>query len=211
MRMFLISSASLKSIPTTHQKNSENRIIRPIDLCNCPTPRCIDWSIFAYKKMNILLQITLIGIGATAIMDSFTFLLRCIGIQTLDYKYVGRWVGHLWKGRFTHSTIFTANPIKHEKIIGWTAHYAIGISFAFLLVYFDGVQWLDRPRPVPALVVGILTTIAPFFIMQPSFGIGWAASKTPNPNKARLMSIIIHLVYGIGLYLSALLFKSIAM
>jgi hypothetical protein len=41
--------------------------------------------------------------------------------------------------------------------------------------------------------------------MQPGMGAGIAASKTPNPNVARLRSIVTHTVYGIGLYGSALL------
>jgi hypothetical protein len=45
----------------------------------------------------------------------------------------------------------------------------------------------------------------PFFTMQPSFGLGIAASKTPHPNQARLKSLMTHTVFGVGLYLSAAL------
>ena len=55
------------------------------------------------------------------------------------------------------------------------------------------------------MIVGLVTLVAPFFIMQPGMGLGIAASKTPNPNAARLKSIASHMVYGIGLYGSALL------
>jgi hypothetical protein len=41
--------------------------------------------------------------------------------------------------------------------------------------------------------------------MQPSFGLGVAASKTPNPNRARLKSLMTHTVFGVGLYIWALL------
>ena len=47
--------------------------------------------------------------------------------------------------------------------------------------------------------------VAPFFIMQPGMGLGIAASKTPKPNLARLRSAVTHTVFGVGLYLSALL------
>jgi Protein of unknown function (DUF2938) len=55
------------------------------------------------------------------------------------------------------------------------------------------------------LIVGLLTLVAPFFIMQPGMGAGIAASKTPNPNVARRRSVVAHTVFGIGLYGSALL------
>ena len=41
--------------------------------------------------------------------------------------------------------------------------------------------------------------------MQPSFGLGIAASKTPHPNKARLKSLMTHTVFGVGLYVWAYL------
>ncbi|WP_264346966.1 DUF2938 domain-containing protein [Rheinheimera sp. MM224] len=42
--------------------------------------------------------------------------------------------------------------------------------------------------------------------MQPALGSGIAASKTPSPAKARLKSLLTHSVFGLGLYLSGLLF-----
>jgi hypothetical protein len=39
--------------------------------------------------------------------------------------------------------------------------------------------------------------------MQPSLGLGVAASRTPNPTQARLKSLVTHIVFGVGLYVSA--------
>nr|WP_202899843.1 DUF2938 family protein [Kordiimonas gwangyangensis] len=64
---------------------------------------------------------------------------------------------------------------------------------------------MKAPTPLPALAVGIGSIIAPFFIMQPAFGFGFAASRTPAPWKARLKSLVTHTVFGMGLYLTALL------
>ena len=44
-----------------------------------------------------------------------------------------------------------------------------------------------------------------FFIMQPSFGLGFAASKMSNPTQARPRSLMNHTAFGIGLYLFGLL------
>jgi hypothetical protein len=41
--------------------------------------------------------------------------------------------------------------------------------------------------------------------MQPMFGFGFAASKTPNPNQARSRSLMNHTAFGAGLYFFALL------
>ena len=48
----------------------------------------------------------------------------------------------------------------------------------------------------------------PFLLMQPAFGLGVAAAKTPAPWQARLKSLSSHLVFGVGLYLSALVYNA---
>ncbi|WNJ18272.1 DUF2938 domain-containing protein [Pontibacter sp. G13] len=153
--------------------------------------------------MNTMLQITVIGFGATVIMDVYAWVLRLFGIKGLDYRFLGRWIGYLAQGKFFHHTILETPAIRYEKSIGQIAHYAIGIAFAYLLVLLFGVSWLDDPTPFPAWTVGVLTMLAPFLIMQPAFGFGIAGARLPNPQRARWMSLLIHGVYGSGLYLSA--------
>jgi len=53
-----------------------------------------------------------------------------------------------------------------------------------------------------ALIVGIGTVVAPWFIMQPAMGAGIAASRTPRPAEARLHSLLTHAVFGVALYLA---------
>jgi len=159
--------------------------------------------------MNTYLELTtfsiITGIGATIIMDIYALLMRLVlKIPSLDMGLVGRWIGHFKRGVFAHQNIIQAERIKGERVIGWIAHYLIGISFAFLLLLIWGVEWAYKPTFLPALTIGILTTIAPWFMMQPAFGFGIAASKTPNPSLARFRSLQAHTIYGIGLYLAAL-------
>lgn len=54
------------------------------------------------------------------------------------------------------------------------------------------------------MILGLGTVAIPFLVMQPSFGLGIAASKTPNPTQSRLRSLMNHAVFGLGLYVSAL-------
>lgn len=161
--------------------------------------------------LDLALRATAIGIGATAAMDLWTlFLKRVFGIPSLDYAWVGRWIGHFREGRFAHPNIARAAAIPGEAVIGWGAHYGIGIVFATLLVAFSGIGWIRNPTPLPALAVGLVTVVAPFLVMQPAFGFGIAASRTPKPAIARLRSLMTHFVFGVGLYLSALLLASIS-
>lgn len=80
----------------------------------------------------------------------------------------------------------------------------IGAIFALALVFLASPQWLQEPTILSAMILGLATVAIPFFVMQPSFGLGIAASKTPNPTQARFRSLMNHAVFGLGLYISAL-------
>lgn len=135
------------------------------------------------------------------------FVKRAFGIPSLDYGLVGRWIGHLPQGRVIHSPIGASPAIGGEKALGWIAHYAIGVGFAWVLLLIVGLDWVQAPTVLPALVTGLVTLAAPFFILQPGMGAGVAASKTPAPTTARLRSLMAHLSFGVGLYLAALAFS----
>lgn len=155
--------------------------------------------------MNTILRIMFVGIGATFFVDIWSFVLRLFKITSLDYRYVGRWIAYFPKGKVVHRNILVTTPVHGETVMGWAAHYFIGIMFAFLLVLIYGNQWLARPTLYPALIIGIITVCAPLFIMQPAFGFGIASSNLPEPNMRRLKSLSTHMIYGIGLYVTALL------
>ena len=164
--------------------------------------------------MNTYLELItfslIIGIGATLIMDIYAILIkRLFNIPSLDFRIVGRWIGHFKNGVFSHKNILQAESIKYEGAIGWLAHYLIGISFAFLLLLIWGTEWVYQPTFWPDITIGLLTTVAPFFLMQPAFGFGIAASETPKPNLARFRSLKAHAIYGIGLYVAALLLSMV--
>lgn len=146
-----------------------------------------------------------IGVGATVVMDLWGLLLRrAFGVASLDYALVGRWLGHLPRGRFVHDGIGRSAPVAGERAIGWLAHYAIGIGFAGLLLLVAGPEWGRRPTLLPALAFGLVSVAAPFLVMQPGLGLGIAASRAPRPAIARLRSLMTHAVFGMGLYLAAL-------
>jgi hypothetical protein len=89
--------------------------------------------------------------------------------------------------------------------VGWITHYLIGIAFITTFVAFAGNDWLQHPTLIPAIVFGVITVLAPFCIMQPAFGLGFAASKASNPAQTRLRSLMNHVMFGVGLYLFGLL------
>lgn len=157
----------------------------------------------------MITSIIAIGILSTLFMDLMALCLRKgFGVTGLDYRLLGRWLLYMRKGVFSHQNIVKTLAHSHEKIIGWTVHYLIGIIFSFVLVLIQGESWITSPQIIPALLLGILTTLIPFLIMQPAFGFGIAASKLPSPNIFRFKSLLAHFNYGLGLYLSAIVLSS---
>jgi DUF2938 family protein len=154
---------------------------------------------------NHLLASAAIGIGASLIMDLWNLLLkRALGVPSLDYCLLGRWLCHMPEGTFRHTSIGGAPQKPWECAVGWAAHYTLGAAFALGFVSLAPGGWLLRPTLLPALLYGIGTVVFPFFVMQPSLGLGIAASRTPHPTQARLKSLATHTVFGAGLYACAL-------
>jgi hypothetical protein len=149
-----------------------------------------------------------IGAGATLATDLWAIARRRLfGVPAPDWGLVGRWFGHMARGRFRHERIASAERVRGERVIGWTAHYLIGIAFAGALLAICGLGWTRQPTLAPALVLGIATVTAPFLLMQPGMGAGIAASRTPRPNSARLQSLVTHAVFGLGVYAAGLVLK----
>jgi len=158
-----------------------------------------------HDTVQLLTRGVIIGVGAAVLMDVWAlFARRVLDIQGLDYALLGRWIGHFPRGRFIHQRIASAEPVRGERPLGWVAHYSIAVAFAFLLLAIWGLAWARSPTIWPALLIGLGTIVAPWFILQPGMGAGIAASRTPNPRAARLRNLATHSVYGIGLYVSAL-------
>jgi Protein of unknown function (DUF2938) len=146
----------------------------------------------------------LIGAGATLLVDLWAlFQARCFGAPAPDWALVGRWFGGFPNGRFVHDNTANAPAIPGELAIGWIAHYVIGVAYAALMLAIFGLSWARQPTLLPALSFGVITVLAPFFLMQPGLGQGVAASKTANPGAARARSVMAHTVFGLGLYLWA--------
>jgi len=151
--------------------------------------------------VDYFICIVLTGVGATVLMDVWSVVReRTFRIAPPNYGLVGRWVAHMIRGRFRHESIANSAPMHRERLIGWTAHYVIGVAFAAILLGVWGLEWVQQPAIGPALIVGVGSVMGPFLIMQPGMGAGVAASRTPCPNTARMQSVATHGVFALGLY-----------
>lgn len=153
--------------------------------------------------IEFVLRSFAIGVGATAVYDLWGTLMVRLGFPGSNWSMVGRWFSYMTEGRFTHTNITTAPAMPCETIVGWSMHYLIGIVYAGVLLATWGLSWGQRPTLFPALIVGFVPIAVGWFIMAPAMGVGFASSKAPNVDTIRMVQIVGHCVFGLGLYLSA--------
>ncbi len=141
------------------------------------------------------------------VIDLWAFLLKRFGISSLNFAFLGRWIGHLPDGRWTHESIAKAAPIRGELggdgMAGSLIPSELPSQHSLLAVNGSGVG-AKSITLLPALIIGIVTGVAPLFILQPALGAGIASSKTPKPVFNSIKSLTTHTVFGLGLYWSAL-------
>ncbi|MGL2965839.1 DUF2938 family protein [Flavobacterium sp. XGLA_31] len=157
--------------------------------------------------MNNTLKTILVGIGATAAVDVFTYILSLFTHKGHGILYIGRWEAYIFKGQFVHNTIRETPSMANELLIGWITHYTIGVVFAFSLVFLFGKKWLNSPSFLPAMILGNVTLFIPICIVQPVLGFGIAFSKIPQAPFLLIKIILIHTVYSIGIYWMAMALK----
>ncbi len=147
----------------------------------------------------------LIGIGGTLVLDIYAGLLaKFFDLPATNWRLVGRWVGHMKSGQFYQPALPKVEKIPGELGIGWVVHYLIGIAYGLILMVSVNTQWLDLPTILPTLLVSWFGIVAPFFIMMPGMGAGMAGAKTPNPPVTRIKSFVGHTIFGLGMFLTAL-------
>ena len=153
--------------------------------------------------MEQTLRILVMGITATVAIDLWaTFANRILGWPRTSWRMVGRWIGHMRDGQFTHRSIGSSPPIVHESILGWVFHYVVGCIYAALYLTYSNIVNMGQPTLVSAVLFGLVTILSPWLLMQPALGLGICASKAPMPTLVRMQNLMIHTIFGLALYYS---------
>jgi hypothetical protein len=153
--------------------------------------------------MEQSVRILIMGITATVAIDLWaTFTNRTLGWPRTNWGLVGRWLGHMRHGQFTHVSIGSSPPVAHEAILGWVFHYVVGCIYAALFLMCASILQMTQPTLMLAVLFGWVTTLSPWLLMQPALGLGVFASKAPRPTLVRMQNLSIHTVFGLALYYS---------
>lgn len=155
-------------------------------------------------------EIIVVGVIATLAMDLWlSLLLAMTGRPLGSWALVGRWVAGFSHGVFVRQSIAAAPSVRGELAIGWAFHYAVGLAYAAAYIALMQLAFGSAPTFLTAVIIALALLAAPWFLMQPALGQGFVASRTPNPAAVRTINVSVHLVFGLELYVGAVIWRSL--
>lgn len=155
--------------------------------------------------MEFIIKSIVIGVGATIVFDLWVKLLMKFGLPGSNWTLGGRWFAYIPRGKLVHDGIAASPSLPNETAIGWVMHYVTGIVFAAALLLIWGLDWARQPTLGPALIVGVTTVLLGWCVMSPCMGGGIAGQKRPDRWTARAVQLSNHVVFGLGLWATAIL------
>jgi hypothetical protein len=140
------------------------------------------------------------GVLGTLAMDSLNYLFARTGmLSKIDVGMIGRMAVGWASGRFRYGHPSEMKQVANEVLYGYVTHYAIGVSLALPYVLGWDLFVGGPASPIWAVAYGVATTVASYFFVLPSMGLGVFGWRSPEGIRAPLSSLANHLFYGVGI------------
>jgi hypothetical protein len=152
--------------------------------------------------MDIAVTAIVAGVLGTLAMDTLNFLFARTGmLLRIDVRVIVKMAAGWARGRFWYGHPGEMEKVANEELYGYITHYAIGVGLAVPYVLGWNLLVGGPASPVWALGYGVATTVASYFLVFPSIGLGVFGRRSPEGIRAPLSSLANHLFYGVGLAL----------
>ncbi len=156
--------------------------------------------------MDLIVTGVAVGLLGTIVMDALNHLFARIGmISKIDMGMLGRMAVGWVHGRFLYHHPSEVEQVANERLYGYITHYSIGIGLAVPFVLGWNLMVGGPASPVWALAYGVMTTIASWFFVYPSIGLGMLGLRSPEGIKSTLSSLANHIFFGIGMAIAVTL------
>jgi hypothetical protein len=150
--------------------------------------------------MDLVVAGVVAGVLGTLAMDSLNLLFARAGLITkIDVGMIGRMAVGWARGRFRYGHPSEMEEAANEKLYGYVTHHSIGVGFAVPYVLGWDLLVGGPASPVWAVAYGVGTTVASWFFVFPSMGLGVFGRRSPEGRKAPLSSLANHLFFGLGM------------
>jgi hypothetical protein len=156
--------------------------------------------------MVLIVNGVIAGILGTLAMDILNhFFARTGLLSKIDVRMIGRMSAGWARGRFRYRHPDEMKRVKTETLIGYITHYSIGVGLALGYVIGWALLIGGPASPVWALAYGVATTVASYFVVYPSMGLGIFGRRSQEGIKSTLSSLANHLFFGVGMALAVAL------
>ena len=150
--------------------------------------------------MDLVVAGVVAGVLGTLVMDSLNLLLARAGIiSKIDVGMIGRMAVGWARGRFRYGHPSKMEKVANEMLYGYVTHYTIGVGLAVPYVLGGDLLVGGPASPVWAPAYGVATTVASYFFVFPSMGLGVFGRRSPEGLRAPLSALANHLFYGLGI------------
>ncbi len=150
--------------------------------------------------MDLIVTGVVAGVFGTLVKDSGNLLFARTGmLSKIEVRMIGRMAVGWARGRFRYGHPSEMEQAANEMLYGYITHYIIGVGLAVPYVFAWALLVGGPVSPVWAIAYGIATTVAPYFFVFPSMGLGVFGRRSPEGIRAPLSSLANHLFYGVGM------------
>jgi len=150
--------------------------------------------------MDLIVTGIVAGVLGTLVMDGLNLLFARTGLLSkIEVGMIGRMAAGWAHGRFRYGHPSEMKPVANEMLYGYVMHTTIGVGLAIPYVFGWDLLVGGPASPVWALVYGVATTVASYFFVFPSMGLGVFGRRSPEGIRTPLSSLANHLFYGVGL------------
>jgi hypothetical protein len=149
--------------------------------------------------MDLVVTGVVAGVLGTLMMDLLNLLCARTGvISKIDVGMIGRMAVGWTRGRFRYGHPSEVEQVANEMLYGYVTHYTIGVVLALPYVLGWNLLVGGPTSPVWAIAYGVVTTVAAYFFVLPSMGLGVFGRRSPEGIRLVLSSLANHLFYGVG-------------
>ena len=150
--------------------------------------------------MDLVVTGVVAGVLGTLMMDSLNLLCARTGmISKIDVGMIGRMAVGWARGRFRYGHPSEVEQVANEMLYGYVTHYTIGVGLSVPYVLGWNLLVGGPASPVWAIAYGVVTTVASYFFVLPSMGLGVFGRRSPEGIRLALSSLANHLFYGVGI------------
>ena len=150
--------------------------------------------------MDLIVTAVVAGVLGTMVMDSLNLLFARTGmLSKIEVGMIGRMAVGWARGRFRYGHPSEMEQVANEMLYGYVTHYTIGVGLAVPYVLGWDLLVGGPASQVWALAYGVATTVASWFFVFPSMGLGVFGRRSPEGIKLALSSLANHLFFGLGM------------